>query len=124
MSSYVNIELSENNYVQVIDVLESALTHQDTPYDIIDLVHLIDYIEEEHERDKTKQNKEYQRWMKQQDLMRENNKPNPELFLKIQSILDEYELDFNFTETQFHCICDLVELFDEYKEDVLREYLR
>ena len=124
MSSYVNIGLSEFGYNQLIYILENALPHQGTPYEIIDLVHLIDTIEEEYENDKGKQNKEYQRWAKQQKLLQDDKKPNPELFHKIQSILDKREMDFDFSESQFHCICDLIELFDEYKEKELQEYLR
>lgn len=124
MSSYVNIELSEYNYNQVLDAIECATMHSETFSEVAENVHLLDYIEEEYDRDKGKQNKEHQRWAKQQELLREDKKPHPELFLKIQSILDEREMDFDFSESQFHCICDLIELFDEYKEKELQGYLR
>lgn len=117
MSSYVNIELSEYEYNLVLDAIECATMHSETFSEVAENVHLLDYIEEEYDRDKGKQNKEYQRWAKQQELLREDKKPNPELFHKIQSILDEYNMDFDFSESQFYCICDLIELFDEWGKD-------
>lgn len=117
MSSYVNIELSEYNFRETIDALEAAVMTQNSFYEVSELVHLIDLFHEEYERDKGKQNKELERWAEQQKLLVKNEKPNPQLFLKIQEIIDKSEIEFDFNESQFHFICDLIELFEEFKKE-------
>lgn len=117
MSSYVNIELSEYNFTQTIDALEAATMTQNSFTEVEDLVHLIDYFYDEYDRDKEKQNKEFRRWADQQKFLVKDEKPNPKLFLKIQAIIDKSEVEFDFNESQFHFICDLVELFEEFKKE-------
>lgn len=117
MSSYVNIELSEYNFRQTIDALETAVMTQQGVSEVYELVHLIDLFYDEYDRDKGKQNKELKRWAEQQKLLVKNEKPNPQLFLKIQAIIDESEIEFDLNESQFYFICNLIELFEKFKEE-------
>lgn len=62
MSQYVNLEMSYNTYYKLCDAVEEATVHADGFYEIQDLVHLFDYLENEFERDREKQNENYKTW--------------------------------------------------------------
>ena len=55
MSQQVNLEMSYTTYSNLCDAVEKAATHAEDFDDIQELVHLVDFLEEEYERDCGKQ---------------------------------------------------------------------
>jgi hypothetical protein len=51
--------MSHYTYQELCDAVERAAEHSKSFDDIRDLVHLVDFLEEEHERDDRKQNLDY-----------------------------------------------------------------
>lgn len=120
MSQYVNLEMSYTTFQELCDAVEEAATHADGFYDIQELVHLVDFLEEEYERDRSNQNQDYETWKLHEELFRNKEIYHHEYFYKIEEIFDDYEdrelLEWNISEQdKFHLICELIDVFK--KED-------
>lgn len=61
MSSYVDLELNITTYTEILDNLRECVDHKESYWEIEDIVHLIDFLEEEYESDRNKQNREFAR---------------------------------------------------------------
>lgn len=61
MSHYVDLELNYTTYVEIVDNLRECVNHKESYWEIEDIVHLIDFLEEEYESDRNKQNREFAR---------------------------------------------------------------
>lgn len=115
MSSYVDLTLSEYQFTRVIDLLEMATEKSHDYCEIEDNVCLIQFLQEEYDSDKSKQNEEFERWRKQQSLKVKGEKPNPQLFHKIRDVLKKNGVEFEYDD-EFYCICDLIDLFSSETE--------
>ena len=56
MAEYVNLEMTYTIYSELCDAIETATTHAESFWEIQDRVHLVDFLEEEYERDRRKRN--------------------------------------------------------------------
>ena len=108
MSSYVNIAFSEYQFMRIVDGLEEYVTSLTDFPDIHEYVHMIDYLHDEYDKDKAKQNEEISNWMKQQSLLVEGKKPNPQLFRKIKEVFKKHNIEFEYDD-EFYCICDIID---------------
>ena len=66
MSYYIDLTISINTYNQIIETLENHLEYLNSSMEIQDLVHLIDYLEEEKQEYDNKTNKQYYDSLEQQ----------------------------------------------------------
>lgn len=122
MSRQVNLEMSHYTYQELCDAVERAVEHSKSFDDIRDLVHLVDFLEEEHERDDRKQNLDYQTWKLHEELFRNKEIYHHQYFYNVSRVFEDYEdrelLKWNISEQdKFHLICELIDVFE--KEDLV-----
>ena len=122
MSRQVNLEMSHYTYQKLCDAVERAAEHSKSFDDIRDLVHLVDFLEEEHERDDRKQNFDYQTWKLHEELFRNKEIYHHQYFYNVSRVFEDYEdrelLKWNISEQdKFHLICELIDVFE--KEDLV-----
>lgn len=128
MSSYVNLTINTSMYQQIMDALMSYSTNLDNYYDIEEIIHLIDALEEEYQYDMNKQNKDYMLWQEYEKLFHErfkvgkfrndegniNEKGMYEYknFNKVNKVLEDYKeggtLDILDEKQQFCLVLDLI----------------
>ena len=115
MSSYITLTISSNVFEEIIFNLEQCWKGKDNYYEIEDLVHLIDHLEEEKSEFWAKENKEFKRWQEIERMMSEEKIPsNIFLFNKIRGKLKEYtELS---EQDVYHLTMDILDLIDDEKE--------
>ena len=116
MSQIVNLEMSYTTYSRLCDAVEKAATYEEDFYEIQEMVHLVDFLEEEYERDCRKQNMDFKTWQLHEELFRNKEIYHHEYFYDVKNIFDEYEdnllLEWNITEQdKFHLICELIDVF-------------
>lgn len=116
MGQYVNLEMSYSTYLELCLAVETAVTQAKDFEDIIELVHLFDFLEEEYERDRAKQNLDYKTWKLHEELFRNKESYHQEYFNRVKEVFDDYEegelLKLNISEQdKFHLICDLIDVF-------------
>ena len=70
LSQYVNLDMTYTTYSQLCDAVMEATTHAEDFYEIQELVHLLDFLEEEYQRDLAKQNLDYETWKLHEELFR------------------------------------------------------
>lgn len=116
MSYYVTLYVSKNVYNEILDAIIDAVHTKDNYYEISDLVHLLDHLEDLYQEDAGKQNKDFLRWQKYEELFDAKESLHPEYFSKIDDILDEYadnplstiEID---ERDRFHLIHQIIDVF-------------
>lgn len=73
MGQYVTLEMSYTLFVQILDYLRGCAEHLEGYYEIEDLVHTIDILEELYDEDRSKQNKEFQREREYAEIFKDNS---------------------------------------------------
>ena len=116
MSQYVNLEMSYGTYSELCDAVEEAATHAECFDEMHELVHLFDFLEEEYEKDRAKQNMDYKNWKLHEELFRNKELYHHEYFHSIESVFKDYEdndlLEWKISERdKFHLICELIDVF-------------
>ena len=116
MSRYVNLEMNYTTYSKLCDAVEEASIHADGFYEMQDLVHLFDFLEEEYQRDRKKQNQDYEAWKVHEELLKNKEIYHHQYFQRVKKILDEYGeaelLEWNISEQdKFHLICEIIDVF-------------
>lgn len=114
MSYYTTLTLSEYNFDSIINALEEIATKKENFYEIAELVHLIDLLNEEYEADAVRQNKEMQDSLRYQEFKNSSEYMTSTLFWKIHNILDGYELE---SDHKFYITCKIIDLFNEKNSD-------
>ena len=109
MSSYITLTISSNVFEEIIFNLEQCWKGKDNYYEIEDLVHLIDHLEEEKSEFWAKENKEFKRWQEIERMMSEEETPSDIfLFHKIRGKLKEYmELS---EQDEYHLTMELLDI--------------
>ena len=117
MSCYVELEMNCTTFTQLTDYLVELVTRLDNPYDVMELVRLIDFLDEEKERYQAKENKNLQRYAEVQKLFEEcytdrNIVTDDFMYYKIEKILKDYGVDLDI-ESQFHLIMSIIDAFKD-----------
>lgn len=112
MSTYYDINISHTVHSEIWDAIFDLIKYKDNRWEIIELVHLLDYWEELKEEASAKNNKEFQRWREEQKMLEKNEVKDIFLFHNIKSILDKNSIELD-VESEFHLICDLAKIFEE-----------
>lgn len=107
MSSYTTITLSESAFREVIDAIECAIMHQDSVYDVQELVHLIDLLYDEYDEDSARKQKDWEMQRKYEEMHQDGQKPYPVLFNEICQILREYGIKTDIPNQEFYLACEL-----------------
>ena len=121
MSKYVTLTLHTHVYDQIIEGLMTYCSSLDGYWDIQDVVHVIDALEELYNEDMGKQNKESQRWMEYEKLFNERFKDGNiddfgvdeyRNFHKVNNVLEDYKvggsLDILDEKQQFFLVLDIL----------------
>lgn len=122
MSYYVNLYMSRNMYNELLDAVADAVKIKSNFYEIADLIHLFDALEELYAEDAAKQNREFKRWMKFDELFKNKEPYHHEYFYKVQNIFDEYLdsdlIEWNMNEEDmFHLVCEIIDVFIKEKDN-------
>ncbi len=140
MSDYVNLLVSRNMYFEIINALKGYCTELINYNEVDEIVHIIDYLEDEYQEDIAKQNQEFRQWMDYEDLFYEymedlgfkdadgylNNKGIRAFtnFDKVNKVIENYKekgsLDILDVKEQFFLILDIMNVLEdlEYKKGV------
>ena len=126
MSKYVTLTLHTHVYDQIIEGLMTYCSNLDSYWDMQDVVHVIDALEEMYNEDMGKQNKESQQWMEYEKLFNERfedgNIDNFGIdeyrnFHKVNKVLEDYKiggcLDILDEKQQFFLVLDLLNAIKE-----------
>lgn len=129
MSKYVTLTLHTHVYDQIIEGLMTYCSNLDSYWDMQDVVHVIDALEEMYNEDMGKQNKESQQWMEYEKLFNERfedgNIDNFGIdeyrnFHKVNKVLEDYKiggcLDILDEKQQFFLVLDLINVFTNKEE--------
>lgn len=116
MAQYVNLEMNYSTYLELCFAVEKATIHTESFNEIQELVHLVDFLDEEYERNRVKQNQNYKTWKLHEELFRDKELYHHEYFYRIKEIFDDYVdralLDWNISkQDKFHLICELIDVF-------------
>lgn len=116
MTEYVNLEMTYTTYSKLCDAIEEATTCAEGFYEIQELVHLFDFLEDEYQRDMAKQNLDYETWKLHEDMFRNNEIYHHEYFFRLERIFKDYKerglLEWEISEQdKFHLICELIDVF-------------
>lgn len=137
MSDYVNLRVSTSIYNIIINALMSYCDGLNNYGEIEEIVHMIDCLEGEYQRDVAKQNREFQQWMKYEDLFYENMEDlgfrdaNGYLnnrgiraftnFDKVNKVFEDYKyggnLDIIDEKQQFFLILDIINALEDLDGD-------
>lgn len=116
MTEYVNLEMTYTTYSKLCDAVEEATTCAEGFYKIQELVHLFDFLEDEYQRDRAKQNLDYETWKLHEDMFRNSEIYHHEYFFRLESIFKDYNerglLEWKISEQdKFLLICELIDVF-------------
>ena len=116
MSQNVTLEMSYNTYLNLCDAVENAATHAGSFDEIQDLVHLVEFLEDEYHRDIAKQNMDFNTWKLHEELFKNKKIYHHEYFYNVEKIFKDYQekelLNWNISESdKFHLICELIDVF-------------
>ena len=122
MSEQVYLEMNYNTFLKLCDAVEKAAENTKNFDDIQEIVHLVDFLEDEYERDSRKQNLDYQTWKLHEELFRNKEIYHHHYFYNVSIVFEDYEdresLKWNISEQdKFHLICELIDVFK--KEDLV-----
>ena len=116
MSTYYDMSISSTTWNEIYDTILTAIKEEDNTWQIVELVHLLDYWEELKEESATKNNKEFKKWLEQQKLFEKREVEDIFLYHKIKNVLDKNSVEKD-VESEFHLVCDLAEMFEkEWRE--------
>ena len=133
MSQYITLKLSMAMYQEIISTLQNYCSKLDNYEDMGDIVHLIDYLEEEYQQGIAKQNREFIEWQEYEKLFKErfNNEEfrgtdgnlNKQAiheyvnFNKVNEVLEDYKeggsLNILDNKQQFFLVLDLINSMDK-----------
>ena len=121
MSQYVNLEMNYTTFCELCDAVRTAAIHTEGYENIEDLVHLVDFLEEEYERDSNKQSLDYETWKLHEELFQNKEIYHHEYFYKVENVLDEYAKDSLYKwdipeREKFHLICNLIDVFKKNEQ--------
>lgn len=113
MSTYYEISISRTLHTDIYDAIYKAIQTTENVFDIIDLVHLLDYWEELKDEAAAKNDLDFQKWLKQKQMFEESAREIEDIFLfhKIKDILNNNCVEKD-VESEFYLICDLAEMFE------------
>lgn len=119
MGYIYNIELSSALFTDLLWYLEKAAKNENDFGILCDIVHAIDYLEEEKIRSSGYESAETKRWFEQEKMFEEGGITDPtkmELFSKITSVLSKYRTDEVIElspKDEFHLVCDIINKIEE-----------
>lgn len=122
MSHYVNLEMSYTTYLRLYEAVEEATMHAKNFDETQERVHLVEYLDDEYQRDCAKQNRDFQNWLAYEDLFKNKEIYHHEYFYKVRNVFDEYEdnglLKWDISEKdKFHLICELIDVFKKEESE-------
>ncbi len=122
MSQWVNLDMTYTNYSKLCDAVMEAATHAEGFYEMQELVHLVDFLENEYQRDCEKQKLDFETWNFHEKQLLNKEMYHPIDFQRVKSVLDDYEdrkiFEWNISEQdKFHLICELIDVFKENNSD-------
>ena len=120
MSCYVKLEMNCTTFTQLTDYLVELITKLDNPYNVMELVRLIDFLDEEKANYNAKQNEELQRDIEIQRLFEETYVDRSIvsdnfMYYKIEKILKTFGVKLDI-ETEFHLIMHIIDLINNKEE--------
>ena len=119
MTEYVNLEMTLSTYNKILDFLVLSAKYLDNYYTMSELVHLIDYIEDTYQKDKSKINSQFERTLKYDELFRTKELYHYKHFYNVEEILDKYINSENISEkNKFYLVCELIDFLKENKNDI------
>ena len=124
---YVNLSINTGMYQYIMNALMSYVTSLDNYYDIDEMVHIIDILEEDYQKDMYEQNEEFKKWQEYEKLFHErfkdgkfrdddgniNEKGMNEYinFHEVNKVIEDYKesgaLDID-DEQQFYLVLDIL----------------
>lgn len=115
MSQWVNLEMTYTIYSKLCDAVMEATAHAEGFYEMRELVHLLDFLESEYQRDCEKQKLDCETWKVHEKLLLNHEIYHPIDFQHVKSVLDDYEdknlFEWNISEQdKFHLICELIDV--------------
>ena len=116
MSVSVNLEMTYTTYLNLCDAVENAATHAKEFDEIHELVHLVDFLEDEYLRDSAKRNMDLKTWKLHEELFKNKKIYHHEYFYDVEKVFEDYEdkelLNWDISESdKFHLICELIDVF-------------
>ena len=116
MSQWVSLDMTYTNYSKLCDAIIKAADYAEGFYEMRELVHLVDFLENEYLRDFEKQKSDCETWKFHEKLLRNQEMYCPLEFQRVKSVLDGYEdkklFEWNISEQdKFHLICELIDVF-------------
>ncbi len=116
MSQQVNLEMPYSTFLELCDAVENAATHADGFNQIQELVHLVDFLEDEYQRDCARQTIDYETWKLHEELFQNKEMHHHQYFYPVERVLEDYEdrnlLKWTISERdKFHLICELIDVF-------------
>lgn len=116
MADNVNLEMTYTTYLNLCDAVENAATHCEKFDEIQELVHLVEYLEDEYNRDSVKKNRDLNTWLLHEELFKNKKLYHHEYFYNVEEVFDDYEdknlLKWDISESdKFHLICELIDVF-------------
>ena len=119
MTEYVNLEMSLTTYNKILDFLVLSAKYLDNYYTMSELVHLIDYIEDTYQKDKSKLDLQFKRTLKYDELFGIKELYHYKYFYKVEEILDKYINSEDISEkNKFYLVCELMDFLKENKNDI------
>lgn len=114
MSTYYEISISHTLYTDIYDAIYKAIQTTENTFDVIDLVHLLDYWEELKDEAAAKNDLDFRNWVKQQQMLENGAREIEDIFLfhKIKDILNNNCVEKD-VESEFYLICDLAKMFED-----------
>lgn len=120
MGSTITLEMSPTTFSDIIWYIELAIKSQNDTNDIIDMVHTIDFLEEERMRSSSKDNEYFRRSMEMDKLFsgeKQMDIDKMELFLKISFVLHDYYdneiINKMSPQDEFYFIYEIIEKIQE-----------
>ena len=119
MTEFVNLELTSTTYNKILDFLVLGGRHLDNYYEMAELVHLIDYIEDSYHKDSSEKSKKLKRDMKYQEMFSDKELYHYKHFYNVEKILDYFIPDNDISEEdKFYLVCALIDYLKEVKNDI------
>lgn len=120
MGSTITLEMSSTTFSDIIWYIELAMKNESNTTDIIDMVHTIDFLEEERMRSSSKDNEYFRRSMEMDKLFsgeKQMDIDKMELFLKISFVLHDYYdneiINKISPQDEFYFIYEIIEKIQE-----------